>query len=130
MFRSCEAVFQSRGKCWTDRRLYRSDDTELQNAPARAPSRGRSGRRRRLKCSYVFGLQFPVQTLPRFQRLTNCIVVNRPTARAEWIMPFTLNSSAFQANQPIPPKYTCVGSDVSVPLTWTNAPTGTKSFAL
>src|SRR5262249_31933516 len=45
-------------------------------------------------------------------------------------MPLTLTSSAFQANQPIPQKYTCTGSDVSAPLTWTNPPAGTKSFAL
>jgi Raf kinase inhibitor-like YbhB/YbcL family protein len=45
-------------------------------------------------------------------------------------MAFGLSSSAFQANQPIPQKYACTGSDLSVPLTWTNPPGGTKSFAL
>src|SRR5215472_15423164 len=45
-------------------------------------------------------------------------------------MAFALTSSAFQANQPIPKKYTCDGSDTSVPLTWTDPPESTKSFAL
>jgi Raf kinase inhibitor-like YbhB/YbcL family protein len=45
-------------------------------------------------------------------------------------MAFALTSSAFQANQPIPKKYTCDGSDTSVPLTWTDPPAGAKSFAL
>jgi hypothetical protein len=45
-------------------------------------------------------------------------------------MAFGLSSSAFQSNQPIPKKYTCDGSDTSVPLTWTDPPTGARSFAL
>ena len=45
-------------------------------------------------------------------------------------MAFGLKSSAFQANQTIPKKYTCDGSDTSVPLTWTDPPAGSKSFAL
>ena len=45
-------------------------------------------------------------------------------------MAFALTSSAFQANQPIPKKYTCDGSDTSVPLTWTDPPENSKSFAL
>lgn len=45
-------------------------------------------------------------------------------------MAFTLQSSAFGANDSIPAKYTCEGGDVSPPLTWADAPAGTKSFAL
>jgi len=45
-------------------------------------------------------------------------------------MAFELRSSAFEANQRIPKKYTCEGLDVSVPLTWTEVPAGTKALAL
>ena len=45
-------------------------------------------------------------------------------------MSFTLESAAFAANDPIAAKYTCEGDDISPPLAWRGAPTGTKSFAL
>ena len=45
-------------------------------------------------------------------------------------MPFELRSSAFQHNLSIPTKYTGDGANVSVPLSWRNAPKETKSFAL
>jgi hypothetical protein len=45
-------------------------------------------------------------------------------------MPFELRSSVFKENEVIPRKYTCDGSDVSVPLSWNDPPEGTKSFAL
>ena len=45
-------------------------------------------------------------------------------------MAFQLRSSAFRENELIPKKYTCDGSDVSVPLSWGDPPQGTKSFAL
>jgi Raf kinase inhibitor-like YbhB/YbcL family protein len=41
-----------------------------------------------------------------------------------------LTSSAFDASQPIPKKYTCEGADISPPLAWSGAPAGTKSLAL
>jgi len=41
-----------------------------------------------------------------------------------------LSSSAFGANAPIPPKYTCEGANVSPPLAWSGAPAKAKSFAL
>ena len=41
-----------------------------------------------------------------------------------------LSSSAFDANAPIPPKYTCEGANVSPPLAWSGAPATAKSFAL
>jgi len=41
-----------------------------------------------------------------------------------------LKSAAFNGGGMIPAKYTCDGMDVSPPLTWDNAPAGTKSFAL
>src|SRR5919201_6750487 len=45
-------------------------------------------------------------------------------------MSLTLESSAFRANGEIPRKYTCEGNDTSPPLSWSGAPSGTKSFAL
>ena len=44
-------------------------------------------------------------------------------------MSFELRSSAFQQNLSIPTKYTCDGANVSVPLSWRDAPRETKSFA-
>jgi len=45
-------------------------------------------------------------------------------------MNIQITSAAFADGQPIPAKYTADGSDISPPLAWTNAPAGTKSFAL
>ena len=45
-------------------------------------------------------------------------------------MSMTLRSSAFTASGSIPAKYTCEGKDLSPPLAWSDAPPGTKSFAL
>jgi Raf kinase inhibitor-like YbhB/YbcL family protein len=41
-----------------------------------------------------------------------------------------LESSAFTNEGMVPSKYTCDGNDVSPPLSWSGAPSGTKSFAL
>lgn len=43
---------------------------------------------------------------------------------------FALASSAFEAGQQIPARYTCDGEDISPPLAWSGAPAGTESFAL
>jgi Raf kinase inhibitor-like YbhB/YbcL family protein len=43
---------------------------------------------------------------------------------------FTLSSSNFQNDQPIPRRHTCDGDNASPALTWTEPPSGTKSFAL
>lgn len=45
-------------------------------------------------------------------------------------MAFELKSSAFGNGSSIPSKYTCDGQDTSPPLSWNDAPSGTKSFAL
>lgn len=45
-------------------------------------------------------------------------------------MALELRSSAFEANQRIPKKYTCEGLDVSPPLNWTGVPPGTQALAL
>lgn len=41
-----------------------------------------------------------------------------------------LVSPAFTDGQPIPEKHTCDGANVSPPLSWSEAPPGTRSFAL
>jgi Raf kinase inhibitor-like YbhB/YbcL family protein len=41
-----------------------------------------------------------------------------------------VESSAFSQGQPIPPKHTCDGPDVSPDLRWSDAPAETKSYAL
>jgi Raf kinase inhibitor-like YbhB/YbcL family protein len=43
---------------------------------------------------------------------------------------FSLHSSAFPTDGPIPPRYTCDGEDLSPPLAWSDAPAGTVTFAL
>jgi Raf kinase inhibitor-like YbhB/YbcL family protein len=45
-------------------------------------------------------------------------------------MTLTVSSPAFGQQQPIPPRYTCEGEDVSPPLSWQNAPPRTQSFAV
>lgn len=41
-----------------------------------------------------------------------------------------LKSQAFQTGDIIPPQYTCDGQDISPPLSWSDPPAGTTSFAL
>jgi Raf kinase inhibitor-like YbhB/YbcL family protein len=43
---------------------------------------------------------------------------------------FNISSAGFSDNTTIPPIYSCDGNDISPPLSWSNAPEGTKSFAL
>jgi len=51
-------------------------------------------------------------------------VLGRPMATLQ------LRSSAFSNGSVIPPKFTCDGSDLSPPLSWSDPPPGTKAFAL
>ena len=44
--------------------------------------------------------------------------------------PLKLTSSAFSHGGEIPTKYTCEGEDLSPALSWSGAPSGTKSFAM
>lgn len=41
-----------------------------------------------------------------------------------------LESAAFTDGERIPSRHTCEGEDVSPPLVWTNAPEGTREFAI
>lgn len=43
---------------------------------------------------------------------------------------FEVRSSAFADGEPIPPKYTCDGEDVSPPIVWEGLPPGVLSLAL
>lgn len=45
-------------------------------------------------------------------------------------MAWIVTSSAFQEGKAIPATYTCDGQDVSPPISWTEPPAGTNSFAL
>ena len=45
-------------------------------------------------------------------------------------MAFRIQSPAFEDKGDLPAKYTCDGENISPPLAWTEAPQGTKSFAL
>ena len=45
-------------------------------------------------------------------------------------MAFILSSSSFTHQGEIPSKYTCEGSDISPPLSWSGLPAGTLSLAL
>jgi len=45
-------------------------------------------------------------------------------------MEINIKSPAFVPGGKIPGKYTCDGMDISLPLTWTSGPEGTKTFAL
>lgn len=45
-------------------------------------------------------------------------------------MAFTITSSAFAHGAMIPKEYTCDGKDVSPPLSWSDPPEKTQSFAL
>ena len=45
-------------------------------------------------------------------------------------MAFTLRSSAFQDGATIPSQFTCDANNLAPPLAWSDAPEGTRSFAL
>lgn len=45
-------------------------------------------------------------------------------------MTLILRSPAFGQGENIPARYTCQGSDISPPLTWTESTEGTQSYAL
>lgn len=53
-----------------------------------------------------------------------------PAAAGAEATPLELTSTAFVPAEPIPPRYTCAGDDVSPPLQWSAPPDGTQSFAL
>ena len=52
------------------------------------------------------------------------------TATAQTPQSITVSSPVLKSGQPIPQDYTADGKNVSPPITWTNAPAGTKEFAV
>lgn len=60
--------------------------------------------------------------------LAACALAAAGTDETEKTMQIT--SPAFESGSDIPKKHTCEGEDVSPPLAWSDAPPGTKSFAL
>jgi len=54
----------------------------------------------------------------------------QPETKGEKKMEITVTSTAFEAGDMIPSKYTCDGENVSPPLAWSPVPEGTQSFAL
>ncbi len=53
-----------------------------------------------------------------------------PTQEVVDVEPLGISSSAFTHEAPIPVKYSCDGDNVSPPLTWSDPPEATMSFAL
>jgi Raf kinase inhibitor-like YbhB/YbcL family protein len=53
-----------------------------------------------------------------------------PAAEGGNEMAITITSTAFKEGDKIPRQYTCDDQNVSLPLAWTNVPTGTVSLAL
>ena len=53
-----------------------------------------------------------------------------PATTAQPSLAMKLTSPVFADSQPIEPKFTCDGEDVSPALAWSNAPAGIRSFAL
>ncbi len=57
-------------------------------------------------------------------------VAKTPESPEQELPKLTVTSTAFEHGQPIPVKYTCNAEDVSPPLSWTEGPEGTKTYAL
>jgi Raf kinase inhibitor-like YbhB/YbcL family protein len=76
------------------------------------------------------------ETRRQFQRAPNAFVgpsyaLNSYVRESEGrCMAFTLTSSAFGDGDTIPREFTCDGEDLAPPLAWSDAPEGTRSFAL
>jgi Raf kinase inhibitor-like YbhB/YbcL family protein len=58
------------------------------------------------------------------------VLINANLLYAEENMTLTIKSSAFDNGGAIPSKYTCVGKDISPPLTWTGVPESARSLML
>jgi len=63
-----------------------------------------------------------------FMLMLSSVVLATPNQGMK--MDLLLTSSAFQHNAVIPAKYSCDDQNISPPISWQNAPEGTKSFVL
>ena len=70
---------------------------------------------------------FYMITLTLFLVFVSCSKID-DTAKKGTVM--EVKSAAFGHRTTMPGKYTCDGADVSPPLEWRNAPSGTKTFAI
>ena len=61
--------------------------------------------------------------------LSACGTITTPT-EAVVTKQLTITSDAFSSGQSIPAKYSCIGRNISPPLSWSEPPAGTQSFAL
>ena len=77
-----------------------------------------------LKCSRVI---IPIPFI-----LFYCVVMNQVgvMGKESYAMKLDIKSTAFGEGDLIPKKFTCDGSDVSPPLSWSQPPEGTKSMVL
>jgi len=57
-------------------------------------------------------------------------IANQVTQFGDFTMPLRLTSPAFEQNQPISPRYTALGENVSPPLQWSGAPKDIREWAL
>lgn len=91
-----------------------------------------------MRCRHLF---LPVALLIGVLLMSSCAPISSPPVSATTISPETtegepepttlvLTSAAFLHEETIPQKYTCDGDDISPPLSWSDPPEGTKSFAL
>ena len=75
----------------------------------------------------------PPAVIPETQAPPTATSTPAPTTTTEPVsspVAFTLISTAFEPDQPIPARYTCAGQDISPQLAWNEPPDGTKGFAL
>ena len=93
-----------------------------------------SGYRDRRPCSVVRGFSGSERGIEQLQnslpRRTSAWKLDHPRKEQGMPMKMEVTSSAFQAGQTIPTKYTCEGADISPPLQWSGVPAGTKGLAL
>jgi Raf kinase inhibitor-like YbhB/YbcL family protein len=79
----------------------------------------------------MMAMRRPMQWFVTSLSLIATLLVGVPASAAkEEAMSLVVQSTAFGANAAIPANYTCEGNDVSPPLAWSGAPSGTRSFAL
>jgi len=59
-----------------------------------------------------------------------CVFVAAGTLQGKENMTLVMESKAFANGDPIPPRYTCEGEDISAPLEWFGVPENTRSLVL